>query len=51
MGFKNKIDPKIIGSIHNLEMLPYKTNIAKGTDCSITIEDLIMLTQNHNTTI
>ena len=51
MGFKNKIDPNIISSIHNLEMLPYKTNIAKGTACSITIEDLMLLIQNHNTTI
>lgn len=39
-GFKNKVPPKIIGSIDNLEFLPYTTNIKKGTLCSITLEKL-----------
>jgi len=40
-GFIDNIDPKIIGSIHNLQMLSFDTNISKGSDCSITKEKLI----------
>jgi hypothetical protein len=29
-GFKNKIDPKLIGSIDNLEFIPHKDNMLKG---------------------
>jgi len=39
-GFRNKVSPKIIGSIDNLEFLHYTTNIKKGTSCSITLEKL-----------
>ena len=39
-GFKNKVPPKIIGSIDNLEFLLYTDNIKKGTSCSITLEKL-----------
>jgi hypothetical protein len=34
-GFENSILPYIIGSIHNLEMLPWKDNIYKSSDCSM----------------
>lgn len=40
-GFVDDIDPKIIGSIYNLEMLPFDKNISKGCKCSITKEELI----------
>ena len=33
-GFKNKIDPKLIGSIHNLEFIYYKENMLKATKCN-----------------
>ena len=39
-GFRNKVPPKIIGSIDNLEFLLYTDNIKKGTSCSITLEKL-----------
>ena len=42
-GFKNKVPPKIIGSIDNLEFLLYTDNIKKGTSCSITLEKLYEL--------
>jgi hypothetical protein len=39
-GFKNKVPPKIIGSIHNLQFIPYTENVSKGIKCSITLEEL-----------
>jgi len=39
-GFKNKVPPKIIGSIDNLEFICYTDNLSKGTKCSITLEKL-----------
>lgn len=30
-GYKNKIDPFVIGDISNLRMIPYKENMAKGS--------------------
>ena len=42
-GFKNKVPPKIIGNISNLEFLLYTENIKKGTKCSITLEKLYEL--------
>lgn len=39
-GFKNHVPPKIIGSIYNLEFIPYNLNTSKGTKCSITLEKL-----------
>jgi len=39
-GFKNNIDPKIIGHIKNLQFIPWEENIKKRTKCSITIEEL-----------
>lgn len=42
-GFKNNVPPKVIGSIHNLEFIPYSENVKKGTKCSITLEELYAL--------
>jgi transposase len=39
-GFKNGIEPHIIGSIKNLEFIPWQENIKKRTKCSITLEEL-----------
>jgi len=39
-GFKNKIDPRIIGSHVNLQMLPWKDNISKYSNSWITKEEL-----------
>jgi hypothetical protein len=39
-GFKNKVPPKVIGSIDNLEFICYTDNLSKGTKCSITLENL-----------
>lgn len=40
-GFKNKILPKIIGSMRNLEFIPCQENVKKGTRCSISLEELL----------
>jgi transposase-like protein len=40
-GFKNKISPKIIGGIKNLQFIPWEENIKKRTKNSITINELI----------
>ena len=40
-GFKNNINPNIIGDIKNLEFIPWEENIKKRTKCSITIDELI----------
>lgn len=42
-GFKNKVPPKIIGCIHNLEFIPAIDNVKKGIKCSITLEELYEL--------
>jgi len=42
-GFLDEIPPEIIGSIHNLEMLPHKKNIQKNSKCSISKEKLLQL--------
>jgi transposase len=41
-GFKEKIDPNIIGEIKNLEFIPWEENVKKRTNCSITINELII---------
>jgi len=45
-GFKNKVPPKVIGSIDNLEFICYTDNLSKGTKCSITLEKLYGLQQS-----
>lgn len=42
-GFKNKVPPKVIGSIYNLEFIPCNVNTSKGTRCSITLKELYVL--------
>jgi len=39
-GFKLGVPPQIVGSIYNLEFIPFKDNIKKGTKCSISLEKL-----------
>lgn len=41
-GFKLKIEPEIIGSIFNLQILPAKINLKKGKQCWITKEELLL---------
>lgn len=40
-GFKQGIDPNIIGGIKNLHFIPWQENISKGDKCSITIANII----------
>jgi transposase len=40
-GFKQNIEPKIIGNIKNLEFIPWEENLKKRAKCSITIKELI----------
>jgi transposase len=40
-GFKNNVNPEIIGNIKNLEFIPWKENLKKRAKCSITLEELI----------
>jgi hypothetical protein len=40
-GFIDKIEPKIISSPYNLQMLTMKQNYSKNYKCSITKEDLL----------
>ena len=39
-GFRQNVDPKLIGNIVNLEFIPWEENLNKGTKCSITITEL-----------
>ncbi len=45
-GFENNIPPYIIGNINNLEMLPWRDNLYKSSNCSITIDALLKLIFN-----
>jgi predicted DNA-binding protein YlxM (UPF0122 family) len=42
-GFRNNIEPEIIGNIFNLEMIPWELNLIKQGKCSITLKKLKML--------
>jgi len=42
-GFKNNIDPEIIGNIINLEMIPWEENLMKNQKCSITKRELLTI--------
>lgn len=46
MGFLNDIDPKIIGSIVNIEVLPAKINSSKRMNCSISKTQLLKKYKN-----
>lgn len=39
-GFRNKVNPKIISSKENLEVIPAKQNLSKLYKCSISLEEL-----------
>jgi hypothetical protein len=41
-GFLQQVSPEIIGHIANLEMLPSRQNNSKGSNCSITLEALLI---------
>ena len=45
-GFKNNVPPQTIGHIANLEMLPWKDNLSKQGNCSITLQELKKLIKN-----
>lgn len=40
-GYKNKISPLVIGHLQNLEMIPWKDNVSKHTNSSISVEQLL----------
>jgi hypothetical protein len=42
-GFKQNVDPKIIGHYSNLELLPKDDNRSKRIKCSVTLEELIQV--------
>lgn len=44
-GFVNGVNPEIIGSIHNLEILSASENCSKRADCSISLNELV---EAHN---
>lgn len=44
-GFKNNVDPLIISSKENLEVIPSKINLSKQNKCSISLDELIQLTK------
>jgi hypothetical protein len=45
-GFENSIDPKVIGHPANCEFLYYSQNASKGSNSSITLEELLELIKN-----
>lgn len=47
-GFKEKIEPEVISSIINLQLLPSKINKIKGSNCWIEKEELLYLYNNLN---
>lgn len=40
-GYQNKVSPLIIGHRKNLEMVPWRNNIVKGSSCSISLDQLL----------
>ena len=40
-GYINQVSPQLIGSLTNLEFIPWEENIKKQANCSITIEELL----------
>jgi len=47
-GFKNNIDPKIIGHFVNLEVIPAVNNLEKSGKCSIELNELIEKIEKGN---
>lgn len=46
-GFTNGVDPKIIGHLCNLEMVPWRANARKNLKCSIPLEVLLEKISKH----
>lgn len=46
-GFKNNVNPELLGDIANLEMLPYQDNLKKKNKCSISLIELIHKSGNQ----
>lgn len=44
-GYKRRISPLVLGHRFNLTMLPWKSNIKKHASCSITLNELFVLTR------
>ena len=47
-GFKQNIDPSIVGHIKNLRMIPFKENLSKFNKCSIALDDLIKMIKDSD---
>lgn len=47
-GFKQGIEPEIIGNIVNLEFIPWEENLNKGVKCSITENELRTIYKNKS---
>jgi transposase-like protein len=47
-GFKQGIAPKIIGNIVNLEFIPWEINLDKGSNCSVTENELLTIYNKTN---
>ena len=45
-GFKQGVEPEIIGNIKNLEFIPWEDNLSKGSNCSITLNELYTLVKS-----
>lgn len=43
-GYKNSIDPYVIGNINNLEFIPYKDNMKKNTKCTFNADQSLQTT-------
>ena len=48
-GYMENIDPSIIGSVHNLELVSSYINLSKSGKCSITIDELMEAYDGENT--
>ena len=46
-GFENKVSPFLIASILNCELITWQQNMAKFSDCSITLEHLLDIQQSE----
>ena len=46
-GFRNKVNPKIIGSVVNLQWLLCEENTSKRARCDITLEELLRKYKDH----
>lgn len=47
-GFENNVPPYIIGSIYNLDLIPYIENVSKQCNCSKSVDEILNEIQNVN---